>query len=123
MVEQEILGKDILSITGIGININLQDKEAWWGDLSGLGVEIKREEIINKIILGFLNFKNDITVIKNKWESSCIHLQKKIKIIQDGNIIDEGTFKGINDDGSLLLQSKNNLKTYHFGEISIIGVY
>jgi len=123
LVEQEILGKDILSITGIGININLQDKEAWWGDLSELGIKIKREEIINKIILGFLNFKNDNTVIKNKWESSCMHLQKKIKIIQDGNIIDEGAFKGINDDGSLLLQSKNNLKTYHFGEISIIGVY
>jgi biotin-(acetyl-CoA carboxylase) ligase len=52
-----------------------------------------------------------------------MHLQKKIKIIQDGNIMDEGAFKGINDDGSLLLQSKNNLKTYHFGEISIIGVY
>ena len=64
LVEQEILGKDILSITGIGININLQDKEAWWGDLSELGVEIKREVIINKIILGFLNFKNDNAVMK-----------------------------------------------------------
>jgi BirA family biotin operon repressor/biotin-[acetyl-CoA-carboxylase] ligase len=123
LVEQEILGKDILSITGIGININLQDKEAWWGDLSELGVEIKREAIINKIILGFLNFKNDNAVMKKKWESACMHLQKKIKIIQDGHIIDEGVFKGINSDGSLLLDSKNNSKTYHFGEISIMGIY
>jgi biotin-(acetyl-CoA carboxylase) ligase len=52
-----------------------------------------------------------------------MHLQKKIKIIQDGRIIDEGVFKGINSDGSLLLDSKNNLKTYHFGEISIMGIY
>ena len=48
---------------------------------------------------------------------------KKIKIIQDGRIIDEGVFKGINSDGSLLLDSKNNSKTYHFGEISIMGIY
>ena len=123
LVEQEILGKDILSITGIGININLQDKEAWWGDLSELDVEIKREEIINKIILGFLNYKNDSALLKDKWESYCMHLQKKIKIMQDGNILDEGAFIGINNDGSLLLQSKNNLKTYHYGEISILGVY
>ena len=52
-----------------------------------------------------------------------MHLQKKIKIIQDGNIVDEGTFIGINKDGSLLLQGIDDLKTYHFGEISILGVY
>jgi len=123
LVEQEILGKDILSITGIGININLPHREAWWGDLSELDAELKREEIINQIILGFINFKNDNIDMKKKWESSCMHLQKKIKIIQDGNIIDEGTFIGINKDGSLLLQGIDDLKTYHFGEISILGVY
>ena len=123
LVEQEILGKDILSITGIGININLPHREAWWGDLSELDAELKREEIINQIILGFINFKNDNIDMKKKWESSCMHLQKKIKIIQDGNIVDEGTFIGINKDGSLLLQGIDDLKTYHFGEISILGVY
>jgi len=89
LVEQEILGKDILSITGIGININLQDKEAWWGDLSGLGVEIKREEIINKIILGFLNFKNDNTVIKNKIQIDCYDIEPKKEFIIKKDTIQE----------------------------------
>ena len=42
---------------------------------------------------------------------------------KNGNIVDEGTFIGINKDGSLLLQGIDDLKTYHFGEISILGVY
>ena len=125
LIEKEIMGQDILNIIGIGLNLNLPNKESWWGDLSSFNLELKRNELINIIIIELINFiDNDIHQWVEEWEGLCIHMNSEINIKQNNKIIDSGIFTGINQDGSVKITSKDgNIKKYEFGEISIDGVY
>ena len=125
LIEKEIMGQDILNIIGIGLNLNLPNKESWWGDLSSFNLELKRNELINIIIIELINFiDNDIHQWVDEWEGLCIHMNSEINIKQNNKIIDSGIFTGINQDGSVKITSKDgNIKKYEFGEISIDGVY
>ena len=113
------------TIIGIGLNLNLPNKESWWGDLSSFNLELKRNELINIIIIELINFiDNDIHQWVDEWEGLCIHMNSEINIKQNNKIIDSGIFTGINQDGSVKITSKDgNIKKYEFGEISIDGVY
>jgi BirA family biotin operon repressor/biotin-[acetyl-CoA-carboxylase] ligase len=125
LIEKEFMGQDILNIIGIGLNLNLPNKESWWGDLSSFNLELKRNELINIIIIELINFiDNDIHQWVDEWEGLCIHMNSEINIKQNNKIIDSGIFTGINQDGSVKITSKDgNIKKYEFGEISIDGVY
>ena len=125
LVEKEIMGQDVLNIIGIGLNLNLPNKESWWGDLSSFNLESKRNELINNIIIELINFiDNDMDQWVEEWEDLCIHMNSQINIKQNNKIIDSGIFTGINEDGSVKITSKDgNIKKYEFGEISIDGVY
>ena len=125
LIEKEIMGQDILNIIGIGLNLNLPNKESWWGDLSSFNLELKRNELINNIIIELINFiDNGIDQWVDEWEGLCIHMNSEINIKQNNKIIDSGIFTGINQDGSVKITSKDgNIKKYEFGEISIDGVY
>ena len=125
LIEKEIMGQDILNIIGIGLNLNLPNKESWWGDLSSFNLELKRNELINIIIIELINFiDNDIHQWVDEWEGLCIHMNSEINIKQNNKIIDSGIFTGIYQDGSVKITSKDgNIKKYEFGEISIDGVY
>ena len=125
LVEKEIMGKNINNIVGIGINLNHPEKEDWWGDLYKLGIHLRRDELINKILHGYIKFyDNGISDWQKLWHKHCVHLNHEIKIKQNHNIINEGIFLGINADGSLNLKMKNNEEMkYEHGEISIEGIY
>jgi BirA family biotin operon repressor/biotin-[acetyl-CoA-carboxylase] ligase len=117
LVEKEIMGQDVLNIIGIGLNLNLPNKESWWGDLSSFNLESKRIELINFI-------DNGIDQWVEEWEGLCMHMNSEINIKQNNKIIDSGVFTGINEDGSVKVTSiDGNIKKYEFGEISIDGVY
>jgi BirA family biotin operon repressor/biotin-[acetyl-CoA-carboxylase] ligase len=119
------MGKDVLNIIGIGLNLNLPNKESWWGDLSSYNLELRRNELINKIIIKLINFiDNDIDQWIKEWENLCIHMNSEINIKQNNEVIDSGIFTGINEDGSVkIISNDGNIKKYEFGEISIDGVY
>mgnify|MGYP006060245213 FL=1 len=125
LIEKEIMGQDVLNIIGIGLNLNLPNKELWWGDLSSFNLESKRNELINNIIIELINFiDNDMDQWVEEWEDLCIHMNSQINIKQNNKIIGSGIFTGINEDGSVKIASKDgNIKKYEFGEISIDGVY
>ena len=125
LIEKEIMGQDVLNIIGIGLNLNLPNKELWWGDLSSFNLESKRNELINNIIIELINFiDNDMDRWVEEWEDLCTHMNSQINIKQNNKIIDSGIFTGINEDGSVKIASKDgNIKIYEFGEISIDGVY
>ena len=55
LVETEINKENIKTIIGIGINLNINKEESWWGDLSRFALESKRNELINLILTEFLN--------------------------------------------------------------------
>ena len=126
LVEKEIIGNEQLNIIGIGLNLYHSKKESWWGDLSSRGLRSKRNELINSILIQFMNFiDNGMVDWDLKWQEYCIHMRSNIKIKQNNIVIDSGLFNGINKDGSMSLLSDNNKseRNYPYGEISIEGVY
>ena len=126
LVEKEIIGNEQLNIIGIGLNLYHSKKESWWGDLSSRGLRSKRNELINSILIQFMDFiDNGMVDWDLKWQEYCIHMRSNIKIKQNNIVIDSGLFNGINKDGSMSLLSDNNKseRNYPYGEISIEGVY
>ena len=123
LVEKEILGSNVITIVGIGINMRLSKKEDWWGDLSEFK-ELGRNDLINRILIRFLDYldKGFINPVK-EWENVCMHMNKEILISQNNEIVDKGLFKGIDIDGSLILENNDQTYKYQFGEVSIKGAY
>ena len=123
LVEKEILGSNVITIVGIGINMRLSKKEDWWGDLSEYK-ELNRNDLINKILISFLDYLNKgINYPVKEWENVCMHMNKEILISQNNEIVDKGLFKGIDIDGSLILENNDQTYKYQFGEVSIKGAY
>ena len=124
LVENEIQNNNIKTIVGIGINLSLEEKEDWWGDLSEFKNKIDRNDLINQIsamIISFIEL-NKLNW-KDIWYKNCVHMNKKIRIASNNKVIHEGIFIGIEDDGSMNLKIDDNIKNFKFGEISIQGVY
>lgn len=124
LVENDEIGKKTKTVVGIGINLALEEKEPWWGDLSSFNSINTRDNILNNMIKGFYAFIDDeLNDWKRLWEENCAHTNKRIKIIHNNKIIDEGIFSGINEKGALIIDSGGDLKEYKYGEISIEGIY
>ena len=126
LVEKEIMGKDEITIIGIGINLNHPKKESWWTDLSQLNLSLDRDMLINSILVEFIRFYDDgLKTWVDDWEKACMHINSEINIKHQDKIIDSGKFIGINMKGGLKIisNSSGQLKEYGYGEISIDGVY
>ena len=124
LIEKEVINNDITSIIGIGLNFYIESKEKWWGDLSSFDIGDLRNEIIANITTNIIN-AYDVTN-KNwieEWRKYCIHMNKKVKIIEGDNSTQDALFKDIDNNGCALLQTKIGLKKFNSGEISIKGVY
>ena len=81
LVETEVCNKKIRTIIGIGINIKIKKEESWWGDLSRLRIETKRNELINQILSDFIEKSDKLDFNwMDEWRDSCMHINKKIKI-------------------------------------------
>ena len=120
------MGNEQLHIIVIGLNLDLSEKESWWSDLSSKDIKLRRNELINSILIRFIDFiDNGMVDWDLKWQKYCIHIKSNIKIKQNNIVIDSGSFIGINKDGSMNLLSENNNseRNYPYGEISIEGVY
>jgi BirA family biotin operon repressor/biotin-[acetyl-CoA-carboxylase] ligase len=76
-------------------------------------------EIFFKLL--FINLKKlkkkDITDLINDYSNSLMFINKIIKISLPNNLIVSGKFKGVNGDGSLQLESNNNIKNIYNGSI------
>jgi len=125
LIEKEVLGSDVTNIVGIGLNLKLVKKESWWGDLSEYQ-HVDRNELINTILRKFISYcDKGIDNWKEKWETSCMHLNSNIKIQSNNIKINEGMCIGITNRGALRISSSKDGKIceYEYGDISIKGVY
>ena len=124
LVETEVCNKKIRTIIGIGINIKIKKEESWWGDLSKLRIETKRNELINQILSDFIekSDKSDFNWI-DEWRDSCMHINKKIKI-NNGNAFErEAIFLNVDKNGNAIVKTDQGIELLSSGEISIKGVY
>ena len=125
LIESEINGDNNDFIIGIGINYSLPQKESWWGEIGDLADILPREKLINGILKKIIYYaENGYKNWKFAWEKRCIHLGKEIKAISNNqDDYEMGKFNGINEEGKMLLKTKNELKIISSGECSIKGIY
>ena len=124
LVETEINKENIKTIIGIGINLNINKEESWWGDLSRFALESKRNELINLILTEFLNiFDNSYDNWLDDWKKSCMHINKEIEIIDGEHLKKKAIFKDIDAQGNAIIETKDGEEVISTGQISIKGVY
>ena len=124
LVETEINKENIKTIIGIGINLNINKEESWWGDLSKFALESKRNELINLILTEFLNiFDNSYDNWLDDWKKSCMHINKEIEIFDGEHLQKKAIFKDIDAQGNAIIESKEGEEVIATGQISIKGVY
>ena len=124
LVETEINKENIKTIIGIGINLNINKEESWWGDLSRFALESKRNELINLILTEFLKiFDNSYENWLHDWKKSCMHINKEIEIFDGENLQKKAIFKDIDAQGNAIIESKEGEEVIATGQISIKGVY
>ena len=124
LVETEINKENIKTIIGIGINLNINKKESWWGDLSKFALESKRNELINLILTEFLNiFDNSYDNWVDDWKKSCMHINKEIEIFDGEHLQKKAIFKDIDAQGNAVIESNEGEEVIATGQISIKGVY
>ena len=124
LIEEEHINSNIKTMIGIGINLDIEDKESWWGDLSEYKLESKRSALINIIISKLLKFNDNYNEDWiNKWKASCAHMNKEVKIYEGKEFIEKTIFKDIDSKGNAILESKNGIKKIRSGQISIKGIY
>ena len=124
LVEKEVFANYTKAIVGIGINLELDKKESWWGDLKDLNGKNLRDKIINRILMKFeILLKNGLDDWKSHWHESCIHNDASISVARNNETI-KGKYLGINDAGELLLEKETgNIISFSSGEVSIKGIY
>ena len=124
LVEKEVFANYTKAIVGIGINLELDEKESWWGDFKDLNGKNLRDKIINKILMKFeILLKNGLDDWKSLWNQSCIHNDAIISVARNDEII-KGKYLGLNDAGELLLEKETgNIISFSSGEVSIKGIY
>ena len=124
LVETEINKENIKTIIGIGINLNINKEESWWGDLSRFALESKRNELINLILTEFLNiFDNSYDNWLDDWKKSCMHINKEIEIFDGEHLQKKAIFKDIDAQGNAIIETKEGEEVIATGQISIKGVY
>jgi len=125
LIESETNADQAEFVVGIGINYSLPKKEIWWGEIGKLADILPREKLINCILRGIIHYvENGYENWETAWEKKCMHMNIELKAISNNQRdIEIGIFKGINEEGKMLLQTESELKIISSGECSIKGVY
>jgi len=124
LIEKEIFNSKIKTIVGIGINIKLDEKEDWWGDLSKYGFQNKRNKLIGKIVNELIGASIEKPINwANSWRDSCMHIDKPIEIHREDKKIQYAIFKNIDEEGNAIIEIDNGLEIFKSGQINIKGIY
>ena len=125
LIESEMNADEVEFIVGIGINYALPKKESWWGEIGELADILPREKLMNSILENIINYKeNGYKNWKDAWEKRCMHIGIELQALSNNQKdTDIGIFKGINEEGKMLLQTERGLKIISSGECSIKGIY
>lgn len=125
LIESEMNADEVEFIVGLGINYSLPKKESWWGEIGELADILPREKLMNSILENIINYKeNGYKNWKDAWEKRCMHIGIELQALSNNQKdTDIGIFKGINEEGKMLLQTERGLKIISSGECSIKGIY
>ncbi len=115
-------------VVGIGINVN---QSHFKGEYNypptslriELGKEVERERLLAEVLNNFEYYvnklKSDKHHIINDWKAKCKMIGEKISIKQ-GDQIKFGVFEDIDENGFLLLKTKNGIEKITAGDLSTL---
>lgn len=117
-------------IAGLGLNlghINVNQQPAHYkhglGNVSDLiSLSNEDQKTIPAKFYEYLlkNRLNDIEILQKKFESSCIHMNKKVMVDDDG-INYEGVFLGIGKNGEALIEIEGAIRSFIASSLRILN--
>jgi BirA family biotin operon repressor/biotin-[acetyl-CoA-carboxylase] ligase len=124
LIESEMQQENLELTIGIGINYSIPKKESWWGDLGNLRDILPREQLINTILKKIIAFKeHSYSDWQQAWENRCMHQNLEINIQTNSGAQIAGIFRGVDNEGKMLLETINGTQAISSGECSITGLY
>ena len=108
---------------GIGMNIAHAPNDTPYAATHLKGTTVKAaHEVLSASLQNWIKIWNngqDFETIKFAWESKALNLGKAVSV-DTGRAIRQGTFKGLDDDGAMiLLQSDSTQITIHAGDVRV----
>jgi BirA family transcriptional regulator, biotin operon repressor / biotin---[acetyl-CoA-carboxylase] ligase len=108
---------------GIGMNIAHAPKDTPYAATHLKGTTVKAaHEVLSTSLQKWLNIWNeaqDFETVKFSWESKALNLGKVVSV-DTGRAIRQGIFKGLGDDGAMIiLQPDNTEITIHAGDVRV----
>ncbi|WP_394205918.1 bifunctional biotin--[acetyl-CoA-carboxylase] ligase/biotin operon repressor BirA [Shewanella waksmanii] len=115
-------------VIGIGINLAMSAAQAEqidqpWSDLSGLPNLPNKTALTlalqSQLITDLQEFENEgLSAFMHRWQQADIFVNQQVKLLMGDKVV-EGVCKGIDEQGSLLLESEGKVQAYVGGEISL----
>lgn len=114
-------------VVGIGINVNQTSFQGQFNFpptsiRNEIGKQIEREkflaEILNNFEVYLERIKTDKKGLMEDWKSRCKMIGERISIIEEDKEI-FGIFEDVDDEGFLLLKTKDKIERMHFGDVSV----
>ena len=124
LVETQNLGKDFITVIGIGINLQIDPEEKHWGDLSiDKSDKLLKESLIDDLTSRLLEMASD--KLSSSWESNwikkCVHIGQFVKIKSSNERLE---FLGIDSKGQMVSKSnEGELIKVQESSIEIDGIY
>lgn len=112
-------------LIGIGLNTFLEKNEEFndykisAGALFENKVTLDKEKICKELCIYIhKNRFKDMNLLIEKFNALCFHFEKKVEIYDGDNIT--GVFKGLNTDGSAIIQSSFETKSVYSGSLRLL---
>lgn len=115
-------------VVGIGVNVN---QTMFQGQFNfpptsiriELGREVEREKLLAEILNNFEFYLSKILsepgYITREWKDKCKMIGEKI-YVKEGELIKTGIFDDLDDEGFLLLRTKDGIEKITIGDVSIV---
>jgi len=114
-------------VVGIGINVN---QNSFQGSFKypptsiriELGKIVEREKLLSEVLNNFelllLKIEKDSNSIIEEWKSKCNMIGERISILENDSA-KFGIFYDVDEEGFLLLKTKDGIEKIHFGDVSL----
>jgi BirA family transcriptional regulator, biotin operon repressor / biotin---[acetyl-CoA-carboxylase] ligase len=114
-------------VVGIGINVN---QNSFQGSFNypptsiriELGRNVEREKLLSEVLNNFelllLKIEKDSSSIIEEWKSKCNMIGERISIVENDSE-KFGIFYDLDEEGFLLLKTKDGIEKIHFGDVSL----
>lgn len=127
-IHGDVLGPS-LAVVGVGINFRLhaatrERVDQAVTDVVTEGAPQDRNRLLGEVLLQLARVvatfrANGFYPLRSEWESYHVHAGRRVIVRLPDGTLEEGTAKGVGEDGALLLQTRSGLRRFHSGEVSL----